>query len=138
MVESGDYITPMYNEKKRFAKPVLFYWLVAASYKTFGINLFSARLVSAFFGTLCIPLVYIMARRMFDSRTAIISALLLPGCYLHFQIARWATTDMTLSFFVLLAFYFFIRGLHDESNQSTPYYLAYISQAAEHTMEIKG
>jgi len=127
MVESGDYITPMYNEKKRFAKPVLFYWLVAASYKTFGINLFSARLVSAFFGTLCIPLVYIMARRMFDSRTAIISALLLPGCYLHFQIARWATTDMTLSFFVLLAFYFFIRGLHDESNQSTPYYLAYIS-----------
>ena len=126
MVDSGDYITPMYHDKKRFAKPVLFYWLVAASYKTFGINLFSARLVSAFFGTLCIPLVYILARRMFDGRTAIISALLLPGCYIHFQIARWAITDMTMSFFVMLAFYFFIRGLQDKSDQNTPYYLAYL------------
>ena len=126
MVDSGDYITPMYHDKKRFAKPVLFYWLVAASYKTFGINLFSARLVSAFFGTLCIPLVYILARRMFDGRTAIISALLLPGCYLHFQIARWAITDMTMNFFVMLAFYFFIRGLQDKSDQNTPYCLAYL------------
>ena len=126
MVDSADYITPMYHDKKRFAKPVLFYWLVAASYKTFGINLFSARLVSAFFGTLCIPLVYILARRMFDGRTAIISALLLPGCYIHFQIARWAITDMTMNFFVMLAFYFFIRGLQDKSDQNTPYYLAYL------------
>jgi len=127
MIDSGDYITPIYHGKKRFAKPILFYWLVAASYKTFGINLFSARLVSAFFGTLCIPLVYVMARRMFDSKTAIISALLLPGCYLHFQISRWAITDMTLNFFTLLALYLFVRGLQDKSNRGISYYLAYLS-----------
>ena len=127
MVESDNYLTPIYHDKKRFAKPILFYWLVAASYKTFGINLFSARLVSAFFGTLCIPLVYIIARRMFGGKTPIISAFLLPGCYLHFQISRWAITDMTLNFFILMAFYFFVRGLQDESNQGFPYYLAYLS-----------
>jgi len=56
MINSGDYLTPVYHDKKRFAKPILFYWLVAASYKTFGVSLFSARLVSAVFGALCIPL----------------------------------------------------------------------------------
>ncbi|MCH8156204.1 MAG: glycosyltransferase family 39 protein [Nitrospinae bacterium] len=126
MVESGDYITPVYHDKKRFAKPILFYWMVAASYKVFGTSLFSARLVSVFFGALCIPLTFIIARRLFDRKVAMLSALILPGCYLHFQISRWAITDMALNFFVLLAFYFFIRGLQDESDRGTPFYLAYI------------
>ena len=55
MLESGDYITPMYHDKKRFAKPILFYWLVAASYKNFSVNLFSARLVSVFLEQLVYP-----------------------------------------------------------------------------------
>ena len=126
MVNSGDYITPMYHSEKRFAKPILFYWLVAISYKTFGVDLFSARLVSSFFGSLCIPLIYIIAQRIFDRKTALISALILPGCYLHFQIARWAITDMTLNFFILATFYFFIRGSQDKLNKGTSYYLAYL------------
>ena len=126
MINSGDYITPVYNDKKRFAKPIIFYWMVTASYKVFGINLFSARLVSSFFASLCIPIVYIIARRLFDPKIAFISALLLPGCYLHFQIARWAITDMALNFFILSAFYFFIRGFQDKSNKNNSYYYAYI------------
>ncbi|MGY8761818.1 MAG: ArnT family glycosyltransferase [Nitrospinaceae bacterium] len=126
MIESDDYITPTYNDQKRFAKPIIFYWLVTSSYEIFGVNLFSARLVSAFFGTLCIPLVFMTACRLFDYKTAIISALLLPGCYLHFQIARWAITDMTLNFFTLSTFYFFIRGFQDKPNKNIPYYFAYI------------
>jgi 4-amino-4-deoxy-L-arabinose transferase-like glycosyltransferase len=126
MIESDDYITPTYNDQKRFAKPIAFYWLITSSYKIFGVNLFSARLVSAFFGTLCIPLVFITACRLFDYKTALISALLIPGCYLHFQIARWATTDMTLNFFILSTFYFFIRGFQGKLNKNISYYFAYI------------
>ena len=100
MINSGDYITPVYDDKKRFAKPIIFYWMVTASYKMFGVNLFSARLVSSFFGSLCIPIVFIIARRLFDRKVAIISTLMLPGCYLHFQISRWAITDMALNFFI--------------------------------------
>ncbi|MBU06100.1 MAG: phospholipid carrier-dependent glycosyltransferase [Dehalococcoidales bacterium] len=127
MVNSGDYLTPVYHDKKRFAKPILFYWLTAASYKAFGTSLFSARLVSAFFGALCIPLVYAIARRLFDRQTAMLSAFLLPGCYLHYQIARWAITDMALNFFILLAIYFFIRGLRDDPDRGTLIYFAYAS-----------
>ena len=126
MIASGDYVTPVYHDKKRFAKPILFYWMVAASYKMFGVNLFSARLVSSLFASLCIPIVYIIARRLFDPKVALISALLLPGCYLHFQIARWAITDMAFNFFILSTFYFFIRGSQDELNKEISYYFAYI------------
>ena len=126
MIETNDYITPMYHDKKRFAKPILFYWLVATSYKTFGVNLFSARLVSSLFGAFCIAITYMIARRLFDHKTAIISALLLPGCYLHFQIARWAIADMSLNFFILSTFYFFIRGFQEESNKGISYFLMYI------------
>ena len=126
MIDSGDYITPTYNDENRFAKPIIFYWMVAASYNIFGVNLFSARLVSSFFAALCIPIVYMTARRLFNGKTAFISALLLPGCYLHFQIARWAITDMALNFFILLTFYFFIRGFQETLNKNTYYYFSYI------------
>ena len=64
MLQSGDYLTPMYHEEKRFAKPILFYWLVAASYKAFGINLVSARLWSVVFGTLSAGLVFLLGKRL--------------------------------------------------------------------------
>ncbi len=88
MLQSGDYLTPVYHDEKRFAKPIFFYWLVALSYKIFGVNLISARLCSVFFGTLAVGLTYLLSRRLFDSGIALLSALILPSIYLHFQISR--------------------------------------------------
>ncbi|GAB4161424.1 MAG: glycosyltransferase family 39 protein [Cyanobacteria bacterium J069] len=47
MVETGDWITPYFNEKPRFDKPPLIYWLTAIAYQTLGINEWAARLPSA-------------------------------------------------------------------------------------------
>ncbi len=47
MVESGNWMTPTYNGEKRYDKPILFYWLMAASYNILGINEFGARFPSA-------------------------------------------------------------------------------------------
>lgn len=129
MIQSGDYLTPMFHEKKRFAKPILFYWLVSASYKTFGINLVSARLWSVVFGTLSAWLVYLVGRRLLTPQAALVGAFILPSIYLHFQISRWATTDMTLSFFILSAFYFFIKGFQEESHRKRNFYLFYFAMA---------
>lgn len=129
MLQSGDYLTPMYHEEKRFAKPILFYWLVAASYKAFGINLVSARLWSVVFGTLSAGLVFLLGRRLLTSQAALLGAFILPSIYLHFQISRWATTDMTLNFFILCSFYFFIRGFQQEPNRRRNFYLFYFAMA---------
>jgi 4-amino-4-deoxy-L-arabinose transferase-like glycosyltransferase len=127
MVESGDYITPVYHDKKRFAKPILYYWMVASSYELFGVSLSSARLPSVIFGTLSIGLVFLLAFRLFDSRVGMFSALILPSIYLHFQISRWSTTDMALSFFILLALYFFVLSFKTEFKENAYAYLFYLS-----------
>jgi len=127
MVESGDYVTPVYHEKKRFAKPILYYWMVVSSYKIFGISLSSARLPSVLFGTLSVGLVFLLACRLFDRRVGLFSAFILPSIYLHFQISRWSTTDMALSFFVLLALYFFVVLFQTNFKKNIYAYLFYLS-----------
>ena len=47
MIESGDFIVPRLLQARYFEKPVLGYWLVAASFKCFGYNRFAARLPMA-------------------------------------------------------------------------------------------
>ncbi len=129
MVESGDYLTPIYRDKKRFAKPILYYWLMSASYKVFGVSLVSARLTSAFFGSLTIGLLYLFASRLFVGRIALYSVLILPATYLHFQISRWATTDIVMSFFVLLAFYYFVRMYQSDFKGKMDACLFYLAMA---------
>jgi 4-amino-4-deoxy-L-arabinose transferase-like glycosyltransferase len=127
MVESGDYITPVYHDKKRFAKPILYYWMVVSSYKIFGISLRSARFPSVLFGVLSIGLVFLLGCRLFDNRVGLLSAFILPSIYLHFQISRWSTTDMALSFFVLLALYFFVLFFQTNFKKINYIYLFYFS-----------
>jgi len=127
MIESGDYITPVYHEKKRFAKPILYYWMVVSSFKVFGVSLASARIPSAIFGTLSIGLVFLLGRNLFDSRVGLFSSFILPTTYLHFQISRWSSTDMALSFFILLALYLFALSYKANFKKIIYTYLFYIS-----------
>jgi 4-amino-4-deoxy-L-arabinose transferase-like glycosyltransferase len=129
MVESGDYLTPMHHEKKRFAKPILYYWLMSVSYKIFGVSLVSARMTSALFGSLAIGLLYLISRRLFEGRTALYSVLILPATFLYFQISRWATTDIAMNFFILLAIYFFVGLYQSDFKQKNDAYLFYLAMA---------
>lgn len=48
MIETGDWITPYFNQATRFDKPPLIYWLIAFAYKLIGVNEWAVRLPSAF------------------------------------------------------------------------------------------
>ena len=127
MVESGDYITPVYHEKRRFANPFCITGWLSHHIKIFGISLSSARLPSVLFGTLSIGLVFLLACRLFDRRVGLFSAFILPSIYLHFQISRWSTTDMALSFFILLALYFFVVLFQTNFKKNIYAYFFYLS-----------
>ena len=47
MLVTGDWITPHFNGLPYLDKPVVYFWMVAASFKTFGISESAARLPSA-------------------------------------------------------------------------------------------
>ena len=64
MVESGDWLTPRFNYQHRWEKPVLYYWLTAATYLATGPNEFAARLWSALSGVGLALLAWAIARHV--------------------------------------------------------------------------
>jgi 4-amino-4-deoxy-L-arabinose transferase-like glycosyltransferase len=63
MVESGDWLTPHFNYRDRWEKPVLYYWLTAAAYLVAGPVEWAARLWSALSGIGLVLITWSMARR---------------------------------------------------------------------------
>jgi len=90
--------------------PVWFY-LTDIAYKIFGVNAFSARFLSFFFGLLTIIIIYMIAKRIFNSpKIALISAFILAVSSYYIRYALMEM-DEAMMFFVLLSFYLFIKGL---------------------------
>ncbi len=107
MVESGDWITPTYNGDIRYDKPIFFYWLMALSYKAFGINEFGARFPSAVAGfLLALSLFFFVGRTCNETRAfhAVI-AISLSAYFLVYS--RSAVTDMVMSLFITLSLFSF-------------------------------
>jgi 4-amino-4-deoxy-L-arabinose transferase len=68
MLESGDWIVPHLNGLRYFEKPVLGYWLNAASIRLLGENAFAVRLPTAFAVGLTALLLGLWARRFSNDR----------------------------------------------------------------------
>ena len=105
MVENGQWITPTYNSANRYDKPILFYWIMALSYKAFGVNEFSARFPSAIAATLLSLSLFLFVSRYFDEKTAFYAALPLVLSPYFLAYSRAAVTDMTLTLFITLSLF---------------------------------
>ena len=119
MIESGDWITPTYNGKTRYDKPILFYWLMAASYKIFGVNEFGARFPSALASTVLIVAIFFFIRRVRDDTYAFYTAIasLLSIYFLAYSHA--AVTDMSLTLFISLSLFSFYLWIDGETKSRT-------------------
>jgi 4-amino-4-deoxy-L-arabinose transferase-like glycosyltransferase len=58
MLEWGDLGRPHFNYQPFLLKPILIYWVMAASFRRFGLTGFAARVPSAFLGTMIVLLAY--------------------------------------------------------------------------------
>lgn len=113
MVESGDWITPTYNGENRYDKPILLYWLMAASYKLFGINEFGARFPSAiasFFLTLS---VFFFVRHFHGDKSAFHASISLILSVYLFVYSHAAVTDMALTLFITLSLFSFYLSIKE-------------------------
>lgn len=108
MLERGDLITPFLNHVVCFENPPLLYWLNTASLKFFGLGEGAVRFPSALCGLLTLPAVYFMARRLFDRRTALLSAILLGCCNGFVLLSRAVLVHLPLTLCLLLALGSFI------------------------------
>ena len=124
MVASGDWITPYYNFETRFQKPILFYWLVAATYSVAGVSEAAARAWPAAAGIGLALLTAAAGRRWYDEPTARLGGLIVATAFGYFSIGRLSLPDLPLAFFVALATWCALVGLCDRPARPLPWLLA--------------
>lgn len=109
IVERGDWVTLHINGVRYLEKAPLMYWAVALSYKIFGFTEFATRFPLAIGAMLLVAALYYFGRWTGGARVGFYSGLATCtglGVYLF---TRIMIPEVIISFFLTVAFYFFLR-----------------------------
>jgi 4-amino-4-deoxy-L-arabinose transferase-like glycosyltransferase len=128
MLESGDWVTARLNGIAYLEKSPLIYWIMAASYKVFGVHDWAARLPLAFIN---IALCWVTARFAlwaFGRRAAVYSGTILATCIGIFLFTRILIPDAALTLSITLALWSMMRLLDPEEPRPTRWFFTlYVS-----------
>ena len=103
MLERGDWVTPHYNGQFRFEKPIFYYWLAAVTTRLAPDAELGARLPSAAAGFLLVFIVFVAARRWYDTPTAWLAGAITGTSFGYVAAGRQALPDLMLACFITLA-----------------------------------
>jgi 4-amino-4-deoxy-L-arabinose transferase-like glycosyltransferase len=117
MLASGDWLSTTLNGAPRFDKPILIYWLQAASVAVFGLGEFALRLPSALAALAWIAAIGRFASERMDSEAAAAAAWIAATCAGVTVIAHAATADALLNALLAAAMFDAWRFL-DEADRS--------------------
>jgi 4-amino-4-deoxy-L-arabinose transferase-like glycosyltransferase len=111
MVRSGDWLTPRFAGRATHDNPPGHMWIIAASYKIFGINEWAARFPTVIETVLIVLLTYLLARWLFSSSwVAFLSGSGLLLCDYFYKYSRKAHMDHLMTLLFLIALVSFIAG----------------------------
>ncbi|WNO11206.1 glycosyltransferase family 39 protein [Teredinibacter sp. KSP-S5-2] len=105
MLASNNFSATYLDGVPRYDKPILFYWLQAASIKLFGYNEWAFRLPSTLLASVWGWVIFRFSREFFGDEKSKITILLFLNCLWVALIARSAIADATLNLFLTLAFF---------------------------------
>ncbi len=127
MVRTGDYLTPRYADgSARFRKPIVTYWVLAASYTTMGIGLVASRLPFLLAGCIVLWLTYRIARSATgDSHTGAAAAAILASNIEFMESATKSTPDMLQCLFLTLSIWGAVEIIYQQRRESRWYALLY-------------
>jgi 4-amino-4-deoxy-L-arabinose transferase len=113
MIASGDWIVPHLNGLRYFEKPVLGYWMNAASMMLFGENAFAARFPSALAAGISAWMIFLLVKRFFG-RGGMHAAGLSGVVFLTFPmvmaVGTFSVLDSMFAMFVTSAMTMFFFG----------------------------
>ncbi len=128
MVQSGDWLSPRIYGHYWFDKPIMIYWLIAASFKIFGITEFAARFPSAIFSAASVAFIYWFGNRLFHNiRVALLSAMVLATSLEFWILGRMIITDAVLFFYTSLSLATLYLGMIEKKYLF--YIVAYVAAA---------
>ncbi len=103
MMKTGDYINMVWNGRPYYDHPPMGFWLMAITYKIFGINEFTTRLPSTLLSLITIVLVYFTGIQIFKKKTVGFVAALMLGTSVWYLIrVRSGNLDVVFVFFYIL------------------------------------
>jgi 4-amino-4-deoxy-L-arabinose transferase-like glycosyltransferase len=119
MFDSGDWIHPWVSPHH---KTPGYYWIIACSYKLFGVSEFSVRIPSIVFGILSVLILYEISKIILDPGIAWLAGAIFSVEFMWLQYCRLGNPDVVMIFLVLLA----ILALLKTENHTRNYYLLYL------------
>ena len=113
MLVNHDYVTLHVNGIRYLEKAPMLYWLVANSYRAFGVNEFATRLPTLLgvFGLLLLAMRW--ARRAFGDRAGIYAGLFVATTAGYYLFTRILIPEAILSLFIAGSVYGFLTGLEE-------------------------
>ena len=109
MLHGGGFILPLRAGIEVPSKPLLMHWLAAIiSMMAGGVSEWTVRMPSGLFAIGGMLAAYMYVRRLFDDRVGFLTALILGTTVQYLQAGSGARVDMTLTFFLEIAFFEFI------------------------------
>ncbi len=125
IVHGGGIILPLRAGVEIPSKPLLMHWLAAiVSVIAGGVSAWTVRLPSASFAIGGMIVTYLYVRRMFEARGALFAAMMLGTAFQYLQAGTGSRVDMTLTFFMTVAFFEFLAIAEGLSDRTTLLYLA--------------
>lgn len=121
--EFGKFLPLTYIESFGDFKPPVYMYLSVLPVKIFGLNEFSVRFASAFFGVLSVLVTYYLVLEIFGKKhenLALISAFMLAISPWHIMLSRGAFEANVATSFVLFGMYLFLKSVN-----SKPYLLIF-------------
>ena len=94
MMVRGDYVVPYWESGYFFSKPVLVFWIEAASMHLLGINEWAIRLHTALLAIMSLAFLYVAVSRLIGKSTGLMTALIAATSPQFFFLAKQATMDM--------------------------------------------
>ena len=130
MIRSGDWIIPHLDGVAYLEKPPLPYWMIAVSYRIFGVHDWAARIPFALAAMLLCLLASLYGRWAFSDRAGLYAGVVLATCVGLFLFTRVLIPDVMVTLSVALAFWSFQRALNEDHDEPHPQRWAAVLAAA--------
>lgn len=117
MLHSGDWVIARLDGVPYLEKSPLVYWLMAGSYRIFGVHDWAARIPIALAAVLLVWVTYRYGRWAFEARAGYYAGLVLATCVGLFLFTRILIPDVILTLTTCLAFWSFQRATDPEESQ---------------------
>ena len=130
MLLRHDYVTPWFNERPRFEKPILLYWLQMPFFAALGPTEAAARMPAALAGLIAVLAIFAIAREQVSARAGVLAGVALATTLRFVLYARQGLTDVPVTAAVTCAIWAMTRALNAAGQRRRFAYLAWVLVAA--------